>query len=113
MARQDGREDELVVDGGHRFPFQAQGPAQGSGASLRHSSAAAENSRFPLDEMADFRESRVAKHDVSRLLPDVRPAPQAGCFVSGLGRSETQPTACRQPRIRLRTPTAVKSITAD
>src|ERR687894_12666 len=55
QARQ--HEDVLVVDDGHRFPFQAQGPAQGNGATHRHSSAAAENSRFPLDEMAGFRES--------------------------------------------------------
>jgi hypothetical protein len=56
-----------LIAKGHAFPFQAQGPAQGSGASLRHSSAAAENSRFPLDETAAFRESHVAKQTVSRL----------------------------------------------
>jgi hypothetical protein len=55
QARARQHEDVLVVDDGHRFPFQAQGPAQGSGASHRHSSAVAENWRFPLDEEAAFR----------------------------------------------------------
>src|SRR5215218_2107518 len=84
MARQDGREDELVVDGRHGFPFGRLGPAQGSGASLRHSSAAAENVLSPLDERARIRGGSDRQiNDHPRLLPDVRPAPQAGCFVSG------------------------------
>ena len=96
MARQDGREDELVVDGRHRFPFQAQGPAQGDGATLRQSSAAAENCCFPLDETASFRGgSEPPRTDISPALPDVRPAPQAGCFVSGLSVSYESQIALR------------------
>src|SRR3954463_10829779 len=31
-----------------------------------------------------FGEDQIATNDLSPALPDVRPAPQAGCFVSGL-----------------------------
>src|SRR5215213_4465243 len=34
-----------------------------------------------------FGEDQIATNDHSPALPDVRPAPQAGCFVSGLLRS--------------------------
>jgi hypothetical protein len=108
MARQDGREDVLVLDGRHGFPFGLKARLKGA---VRHSGIASplrKTRAFRLTRRQVFGESLSAKIRSSPALPNVRPAPQAGCFVSGLGSSETQPTACRQPRIRLCAQTAVK-----
>ncbi len=61
--RQNRREDELVLNGGHRLPFQAKGPAQGSGAAFRQSSAIHRNSRFCLDGGLELWEDQSANFD--------------------------------------------------
>jgi hypothetical protein len=111
MARQDGREDELVVDGRHRSPLRAIRP--GSRGGVRHSGKAPplrETMVSRLTQGADFGEDQVARLVLPR--PRCRtcgpPLTKAGCFVFGLRSSETQPIPCRQPRIRLRTLTTVK-----
>src|SRR5215213_364572 len=59
-------------------------PVSGDGAAHRQSSTVARNVHFPLDEGAGFQEDQSAKTLITPALPDERPAPKAGCFVSRL-----------------------------
>ena len=95
MARQDGREDELVVDGRHGFPFGLKARLRGA---VHHSGMAPplrKTRAFRLTDGTDFGRIKVLAIDHSRHLPDVRPAPQAGCFVSGLSVSYESQIALR------------------
>src|SRR4051812_46614689 len=64
-------------------PLRARGPSQGCYAG-RQSSSVTRNDDFWLDERVGFGEDQVAKHDLPRPCRTLRPAPQAGCFVSRL-----------------------------
>lgn len=60
--RQNRRDDELVVDGGHDFPFGRLGPAQGSGASRPATAPlSTETAVSALTQGTDFGEDHVAK----------------------------------------------------
>src|SRR5215207_1393343 len=58
-------------------------------ASHRQSSAVAESNTFSLTRGQVFGRIIPPRIDLSRLRPDVRPAPQAGCFVSSAASAET------------------------
>jgi hypothetical protein len=62
---------------------------------VRQSSAIAGNDAFRLDERAGFR-GRSVRYDIDlpRLCRTLRPAPQAGCFVSRLYASYESRVAC-------------------
>ena len=65
MARQDRREDELVVDDGHDFPFGLKARLKGA---VRHSgmtSSSAETTISALTQGLDFGESQSANYDFS------------------------------------------------
>ena len=65
MARQDGREDELVVDGRHGFPFGLKARLKGT---VRHSGKAPPSTESTISALTrglDFGESQSANYDVS------------------------------------------------
>src|SRR3954462_2036438 len=77
-----------LVAKGHAFPFGRWGPSQGWYAG-RQSSALTRNGDFRLDERAGFGEDLDCYEQIiPRLCRTLRPAPQAGCFVSRLSASK-------------------------
>jgi hypothetical protein len=96
-AAQRPGKGKLVLNDRHGFPFGLKARLRG-GSCSRQSSAIAGNVHFPLDWRAGFRGGSCRQTKIFPALPDERPAPKAGCFVSGLDslqirRSHSAPRA--------------------